>query len=374
MKLKYERIPGYYFGALTFLLLISLSRVAEGQGASITHLKVGDKAPPLNAIWLKGSPTGSFGDGKVHVVEFWATWCGPCRVGMPHLSKLAQKYRGQVDVTAISIWEYTHIKDKKLDYMKRVRPFVDNSHDMMDYIVGSDVPEDVIANTWPAAAGIGGIPTAFIIDQEGKIAWIGGPIMGLDELVELALEKKLNKETVKRVTEEAHARLTEQTRLQGVCESALKAGNYQQALDSADRALIIAPIADDYMIPLKYQALDKMDREKGRAYAREIMETHKNAPILLISQLARKILSDDNPNPDYQLALEFMQTGMRDVDPGEGYQIELLAKAYFKTGNIKMAIKTQKELLRSMDNPVRETTKERKEEAQKQLAIYQGNI
>src|ERR1700761_1889608 len=56
-------------------------------------LKVGDPAPPLRASkWLQGAEVKEFAAGKTYVVEFWATWCGPCIVMMPHLSELQHQY------------------------------------------------------------------------------------------------------------------------------------------------------------------------------------------------------------------------------------------------------------------------------------------
>jgi thiol-disulfide isomerase/thioredoxin len=67
-------------------------------------LKVGDPAPKLQTgKWVQGDPVQEFQNGKAYIVEFWATWCGPCRIQHPLYDKVKQKYNGRDDVVFLAI-------------------------------------------------------------------------------------------------------------------------------------------------------------------------------------------------------------------------------------------------------------------------------
>lgn len=125
MKIQSLVIPGLLLFSVHFAL-------------ADPSLNVGDPAPAIKvAKWFKGQPVETFGEGSVYVVEFWATWCGPCKKSTPHLSELAKKYDGKARIIGVSIWEA-----EKTDHAKRledVGKFVTTMGDKMDYTVAADV-------------------------------------------------------------------------------------------------------------------------------------------------------------------------------------------------------------------------------------------
>ncbi|HNY80230.1 MAG: TlpA disulfide reductase family protein [Sedimentisphaerales bacterium] len=137
--------------------------------------KLGDAAYPLTGLtWVKGSPV-TISPGKVYVVEFWATWCQPCRKSIPHLTELAKKYADRVVFVGVSNEDVATVK-----------PFVADQGDQMAYNVAVDTAGKVI-NGYMAAFGQGGIPTAFIVDAAGKVVWLGHPMDNLDEVLDKVL-------------------------------------------------------------------------------------------------------------------------------------------------------------------------------------------
>ncbi|MDB4921453.1 TlpA disulfide reductase family protein [Mucilaginibacter sp.] len=147
--------------------------------------KLGDLAPQLRVRgWIKGTPVTDYEKGKVYVVEFWATWCAPCIASMPHLSALARKYNGKVTFSAIDVFE-TH--ESKTISMERLKAFVDGMGRKMDFNIAAEDTNFTVRDWFDAYNFEHVIPTTFVVDGQGQVAWIGHPIH-----LDTVLEKVLN--------------------------------------------------------------------------------------------------------------------------------------------------------------------------------------
>jgi thiol-disulfide isomerase/thioredoxin len=137
-------------------------------------LKVGDKAPAIEVDkFIKGEEVKSFEKGRVYVVEFWATWCGPCKEAIPHLTAMQKKHKDVLFIGVASS-EKKPAEGEKDKREENLRQFVKEQGDQMAYRVAYD-SKRAMTNLWMTPAGQGTIPTAFIVNGEGKIAWIGHP-------------------------------------------------------------------------------------------------------------------------------------------------------------------------------------------------------
>jgi thiol-disulfide isomerase/thioredoxin len=127
----------------------------------VSHPPVGEAPPEVVAAdWLNTDTPQSLSalKGKVVLVEFWATWCGPCVAGIPHLNELQSEYRE----TGLQILSFTN-EDRET-----VEKFQKKAKAPIEYTVGLGSP---LFKEY----GVTGIPHAFVVGRDGKLVWYGHP-------------------------------------------------------------------------------------------------------------------------------------------------------------------------------------------------------
>ena len=90
-----------------FPLGSSLHAAESSSTATLTTLGIGDLSPELACgNWIQGEPVTMFDRDHAYLVEFWATWCGPCRATIPHLNQLYRAFKDKnLVVIGQNIWE-----------------------------------------------------------------------------------------------------------------------------------------------------------------------------------------------------------------------------------------------------------------------------
>jgi thiol-disulfide isomerase/thioredoxin len=137
---------------------------------SAAALKSGDTAPKVQvASWAQGGGVKEFEGDKVYIVEFWATWCGPCVQAIPHLNEIYKKNKAKGLVV---------IGSNVGEDAATVSTFVKGMGAKMTYNVAVDDPKGGgwMNTHWLTAAEQNGIPCAFVVNKKGKIAFIGHPM------------------------------------------------------------------------------------------------------------------------------------------------------------------------------------------------------
>jgi thiol-disulfide isomerase/thioredoxin len=314
---------------------------AFGAYASAARVNVGDPAPPLTVgKWVKGQPVTEFEKGKVYVVEFWATWCGPCKRAIPHLTELA---KSNPDVTFIG----ANVLEEN---DSAVEPFVKEIGDKMDYRVATDdkstIEDGAMLDGWMKAAGQNGIPATFIINKEGKIAWIGLPTQ-MDPVLASVVAGTYDLAEATRVAAEAMAKMEAIEAVKAAVRDQMKAPLSKKDFDAAlaviDGAVAANPDARSALLHMKF-SIAMRGEKYPLAYqvADELAETNKEDPDEL-NQLAWFIADNKSVKTrDLDRALRYAQWAVEASDAKSGEILDTLARVQFDKGDVDQAIETQK--------------------------------
>lgn len=297
-------------------------------------LKVGSTAPAIEGLeFVQGELAAS---PKVRVVEFWATWCGPCLQSIPHINELYQAQRSKgLEVVGIS--------DEKRE---KVEPFVRKRSGQMSYTVAIDT-EKKMNQAFMQAAGKNGIPCAFVIGSNNKIVYIGHPMEEeFARAVKLSLDGRYDPVLSKKA-----APLIEAAR------RAVKTRNFKDAYVRFDEVIALDPtIFTDAAIE-KYRVIlnDEKNTVAAKAYAQELtlaFSAASDAPAL--RDLALTLSSDPRVSQyDNDLALAAAQAMVKAAPSSDPSAQSTIASVYYAKGDFLKAVEAQKKAVRLADPSVK---------------------
>ena len=367
-------------------LILSALLAASLFPTALNAADLGDPAPEIKiAKWVKGEPTQISDNEKgIYVVEFWATWCPPCRTSIPHLTEIQNRFKDK-NVTIIGV------TDEKENVVK---PFVDNLGSKMDYRVAID--QGATAAGYMKAYGVNGIPHAFIV-QNKKIIWHGHPMAGLDKTLEevvsgkydLAKAKaKMKAETLMDQFREAAAEGDDAKadKVAAEIQAAIKDGVITEQFDPAKEKKEIRlfalknkfraaefggekELAEEAAKEIKAidptfevqelrdeMAMQKLARKYFEAITSDTKSDHKRlsaelAPKLkgqpeLANNVAWAILTNDSVKErDTEFATRVAKQAVEDTNWKAAHIIDTYARALFDSGKKQEAIETQEKAL-----------------------------
>jgi thiol-disulfide isomerase/thioredoxin len=355
--------------------LAAIFVAASSLSFSQSKLTIGDQAPELKvANWVKGKPV-KIGTGKYTVVEFWATWCGPCKTSIPHLTEMAKKYKGKVDFVGISVWE-----SSPKDYTTKVPAFVKEMGGKMDYNVATDSADLHMAQKWMQAAGENGIPAAFLVDPKGKVTWIGHPMDGLDKVIDKALSGKFSiadamKERKQKEAEQ-EAAMKAQAKMEAEMKdliSAAQAKDWKKVIEESDKLEKKGPQFAEIAQSTRYQAmlesnhpdLPKQIEKMGSTVTTKEGVDYLNSILWSGVELDRKL------RPESLNAFVKLGEKMMALNPKDPMAMDTFALAQWRAGLKEEALKNQKKAieLAKTDSRVDASTMK---DMQSRLKMYGG--
>jgi thiol-disulfide isomerase/thioredoxin len=307
--------------------------------AAKAELMVGDKAPKLQVgKWVQGGPVQVFDTNHIYIVEFWATWCGPCIQSIPHLNQLWQKFKDKgVIVIGQDIW----------DSDDAVAPFVKKMGTNMTYRVAlDDKSKDsdgfMSSHWWPRKINHHGIPTAFIINKDGIIAWIGHP-MGLNEQILDDIVSGHYDVAKAAVDYKKNLQIDDQFQdLQGKLFSAIRQKKWNDAQAAIDDIEKLLPKFQNGFTDSRLQILlGEKKFDEAYQFADKFSNSHATNDFWQ-NELAWTICTSDNPNEHcLQLAQEMAERAVQLTSETNSGSLDTLARVQFMLGKKDEAVATE---------------------------------
>ena len=316
---------------------------AEEFAVEAGSLGLGDAAPPLAVASIaQGDAVASTfsDDGQITVVEFWATWCPPCRDSMPHMSKLQDNYGDKVRFIGFSD-EKPEVVDNFLEKKSGDKTWAET----VTYTLAMDKNGET-SRRYMTGAGQSGIPTAFIVGRTGKLEWIGHP-MSMDEPLEKIVAGEWDLEQA--VAEAAAAKEAEEAMnaAQAKLRKAVNAGDWDGAIAIIDELRQKFP-DNEGLTMTKLSFLQNAGDNAGFSkFAAEVAE-QKWDDAQTLNYISWAIAGEQTgEGRDLELASKAALQASKLTDDSNGAIMDTVARVYFEQGDVQQAIAWQKKAVKA---------------------------
>jgi thiol-disulfide isomerase/thioredoxin len=324
-------------------LLLAVASLALMVFTVEAKLTIGDPAPKLQVgQWVQGEPVTGFDTNHIYIVEFWATWCGPCRESIPHLNALWEKFKDKgVIVIGQDVW----------DSDEAVAPFVEKMGDQMTYRIAlDDKSQDaegfMADNWWKRGIEHHGIPNAFIINQQGLIAWIGHPLGLNEKLVSDIVSGQYDLAKAAAEYEEQEKQEATWEMLNDKLDKAVNEKRWDDAASALDEVLKLAPKLGDSYAWLRLRILlGQKKYDEAYQFADSFSDSHP-ADADRQNALAWTMITQEGiEHPNLALAQKLAARANQGANGRDAGTLDTLARIQFMNGQTNDAVITEQKAI-----------------------------
>ena len=299
-------------------------------GPSRGTLSIGSVAPQFTDLkWIRGLPVTTFAKDQVYVVEFWATWCGPCLQSVLHLADLQKTWGSKVQFIGITDEEQEAV-DAFLQ--QKARGFESTWGDVLNYSIALD-QKRIASGDWMDNSGQQGIPCAFIVGKSGNLEWIGHP-MAIDGPLQAVVAGTwdLNK---------ARDAMVAEQRL----NMALEQGNMASAMQSAEQLTTLFPESFDHAMT-RLELLIRSERfAEAKEAAAVALGTCQSNPDALNSLAWLLATGTDSTQVELNVAQTAARRAAELTQQKDSSVLDTLARVTARMGDLAGAIELQKKAI-----------------------------
>ena len=302
-----------------------------------SELVIGDPAPMIAiSKWINGEPVTAYVPEKVYVVEFWATWCGPCLKSMPHIASLQAEYGDRVTFVGVTAEDDATVTK----FMTNLAGQGDKTwSEVLTYRIATD-DDGKTNNVFMNASGQAGIPCAFIVGKTGNIEWIGHP-MEIDSPLKQIVEGSWDSALAKKTALETKA-LDKAFRIVGPkLDEAMAAGDIAGAIVLLDEMLKQFPgnstlLKTRFKIAMQVPLFDEANKSA------KMMADVAGEDVRILDDVAWMLATaTDKPGLDLELALSTIQRAVELTKEQDISVLETIARVHSRIGNVAEAIAFQ---------------------------------